>query len=57
MKKLLLRARVYSQRKEEFEETQAAFLNKDHKEVVDGLIDLIVIKIFYHNTNYFQTGI
>ena len=30
---------------EEFEETQAAFLNKDHKEVVDGLIDLIVIAI------------
>ena len=30
---------------EEFEETQAAFLNKDPKEVVDGLIDLIVIAI------------
>ena len=33
------------ERSEEFEETQAAFLNKDHKEVVDGLIDLIVIAI------------
>ena len=30
---------------EEFEETQEAFLKKDHVEVVDGLIDLIVIAI------------
>ena len=30
---------------EEFEETQAAFFKNDSKEVVDGLIDLIVIAI------------
>jgi len=30
---------------EEFEETQAAFLENNSKEVVDGLIDLIVIAI------------
>tara|TARA_R100000656_G_scaffold98432_1_gene71399 strand:- start:560 stop:1066 length:507 start_codon:yes stop_codon:yes gene_type:complete len=30
---------------EEFEETLAAFMKGDHKEVVDGLIDLIVIAI------------
>ena len=30
---------------EEFEETQEAFLKKDHVEVVDGLIDLIVIAL------------
>tara|TARA_R110002167_G_scaffold731_2_gene3194 strand:- start:532 stop:1035 length:504 start_codon:yes stop_codon:yes gene_type:complete len=30
---------------EEFEETIAAFAQKDHKEVADGLIDLIVVAI------------